>query len=83
MPWTAADGHECKVEPTRSGRRWVVRCSCGYGAPLDHGNGVVQDVITRTSEAEAVRTAIWHLRTPDREAAKRAEDLRRNGVSTT
>lgn len=86
MPWTAADGHQISVVQRGNGR-WVASCSCGYNEPHEErnkrGKTFLRNSTTRATQEAALGQAIWHLRTPDREAAKVAQDLRRNGVSTT
>lgn len=46
------------VEPTASGARWQLECSCGWGAPLPDG----RPTVTRATEAEAARTAVHHVK---------------------
>lgn len=46
------------VEPTASGARWRLECSCGWGARLASG----QDTVTRATEQEAARTAVYHVK---------------------
>lgn len=75
-------GHErVTVEPTRSGKRWRLECSCGWGRRLESG----QDTVTRATEAEAARTAVWHVRSSvDRhlaEAQKSGHPFGHIGVS--
>ena len=63
-----------KVEPTASGARWSVECSCGWGAPLADG----RPTVTRATEREAASSAVWHVRSSvDRHLAAR----RRSGVA--
>lgn len=87
MPWTAEDGHQASVVQRPNGR-WVASCSCGYNVPHEEpkkrGRGTyVRESTTRATQEAALGQIIWHLRTPDRDAAKAAQDARRNGVSTT
>ena len=52
-------GHELvTVEPTRSGARWRLECSCGWGAKLASG----QDTVTCATEVEAAKRAVWHVK---------------------
>ena len=66
------------VEPTRGGGRWRLECSCGWGARLASG----QDTVTRATEAEAARTAVWHVTSSvDRHLAARRKAGIAFGVS--
>lgn len=66
-------GHgRIQVYETQSSRRWVVECSCGYGAPLADG----RPTVTRATFDEAVRTARHHLVSAIR---THQSELRRNG----
>ena len=68
-------GHtEVMIEPTASGRRWVVRCSCGWNAAEVDGH----PVFTRATFAEAVRAGQDHLR---RAVERYVRTRRANGAS--
>ena len=68
-------GHtEVMIEPTASGRRWIVRCSCGWNAPAADG----RPIFTRATFAQAVRDGQDHLR---RAVARYVRDRQANGVS--
>lgn len=70
-------GHtEVTIAKTASGRRWIVECSCGYGAALADG----RPTITRATFDEAVRTGQHHLRTSVRAFLERRS---RDGLSAT
>lgn len=64
------------IERTESGRRWVVSCACGYGAPLDDG----RPTVTRATFDEAVRTGQHHLRS---EVQRYLAGRSRNGLAST
>lgn len=62
------------VRPTENSRRWRLECSCGWGEPLADG----RPTVTRATEAEAAKTAVWHVKTMvDRHLA----GLRKAGVA--
>ena len=66
-------GHtDVMIAETKSGRRWLVECSCGYGAPQSNG----KPSVTRATFDEAVRTGQWHLR---RAVADWQREAERNG----
>lgn len=66
-------GHtEVEIGETAASRRWYVRCSCGYGAPLADG----RPTVTRATLTEAVRTGQHHLRSAVR---VHLDTLRKNG----
>jgi hypothetical protein len=54
----AALGHRARVNETKSGRRFEVSCTCGYGVMPD-GSG--RPAVTRATLSEALGTAQWHL----------------------
>lgn len=60
------------IRETVSGRRWIVECTCGWGAPQSGGN----PSITRATFNEAVRTGQWHIRSS---VQKWLAENRRNG----
>ncbi len=62
------------IEQTVSGRRWIVRCDCGWGAPMPDG----RPTATRATFAEAVKSGQYHLRKAVRDDLARSE---RDGVS--
>lgn len=66
-------GHtELRVAETKSSRRWIVECACGFGMPDSGG----RPTVTRATYAEAVRTAQWHLR---HSVEVHLRDARKNG----
>ena len=69
------EGHDMKIEPTESGRRFRLLCSCGFG----FARWIGETPATCATEREAVRKGIWHLQKID-EQMRKAE---RDGVSTT
>jgi hypothetical protein len=70
-------GHDrVEIYPTVSGRRFIVRCSCGWGAPQKSGAG--SPTITRATFAEAVKSGQHHIRTVVQRHLERA---RSSGVS--
>lgn len=70
-------GHDrVVIEPTVSGRRFIVRCSCGWGAPRQDGS----PTITRATFAEAVKSGQHHIRTV---VQRHLEGARRAGVSVS
>lgn len=62
--------HRTWIDHTASGARWVVECTCGYKSS------------TRATEREAVGTALWHIRAPERARAWEAKQARANGLTT-
>jgi hypothetical protein len=64
-------GHErVTIEPTSSGKRYTLRCTCGWGSPLPDG----RPTVTRATEREAAGAAVHHVRTAvDRYLADRAK----------
>lgn len=64
-----------QIRETSASRRWIVECSCGWGA-LDSGG---RPTLTRATFDEAVRTGQWHLR---RVVEIHLSELRRNGASS-
>jgi hypothetical protein len=70
-------GHDrVEIAPTVSGRRFIVRCSCGWGAPQKNGS----PSITRATFAEAVKSGQHHVRTVVQRHLERA---RSSGVSVS
>lgn len=70
------------VAPTKSGRRFVVACSCGYGAPMPDGSG--RPTVTRATFAEAVRALqdhLWKALEADRRRRRNGLDTPNAGVS--
>ena len=65
-------GHErVTIEPTSTGKRFTLRCTCGWGAFLEDG----RPTVTRATEVEAARAAVHHVKTAvDRYLAARAKD---------
>ncbi len=66
-------GHErVTIEPTDTGKRYRLTCSCGWGAPLADG----RPTVTTATEREAASRAVHHVKTAvDRYLA----DRRRHG----
>jgi len=52
-------GHYAEAAPTSTGKRWMLRCSCGWGELLADG----RPTVTRATELEAMRTLWHHVRT--------------------
>jgi hypothetical protein len=46
-----------RVYPTKSGRRYVCECACGWGAPQANG----RPSVTRATQEEAVKSLQDHL----------------------
>lgn len=71
-------GHELEVVPTSSGRRFIIRCRCGYGGFRSaHSQGSFGvSAVTRATFAEAIRTANWHA---DNVLSGGAQQDRQNG----
>jgi len=72
----AISGHDMKVRPTESGRRWQLTCSCGYG----FARWIGDTPPTCATEREAIKKGAYHLVKVDRQTAGRD---RLNGVSAT
>ncbi len=70
-------GHSIRVEPTTSGRRWRIRCECGFGG--DQPNNPGMPTRTYATDVVALATAIRHLHKVQRDPVDQA---RRDGVST-
>lgn len=59
------------IEPTESGKRYRLTCTCGWGAPLADG----RPTVTRATEVEAAGAAVHHVRTAvDRYLKERSRD---------
>lgn len=67
-------GHQTWVRPTKSGRRYAFGCSCGWNEPITEAHKPP----TRATEAEAVRTCVWHV---GKVVLGQTGDPSRNGVS--
>ena len=66
-------GHAAiNIRETPASRRWIVECTCGWGA-LDSGG---RPTLTRATFREAVTTGQWHLR---KVVEDHLGELRRNG----
>lgn len=65
-----------RIYPTKSGRRWVCECACGWGA-LDSGG---RPTVTRATQPEAILSLQHHLW---KALETDSKDRVRNGVSDT